>query len=152
MGTPPLQADGAFGEQVGMSRPPPPKLNSPGQMEGMSFPPRPLSPESGPLAPNHANVKRGLRSRGGQSAAAGGRAKRWPERDREPLFHPLVNGRGLRRPSRALEPKSAYRLLSVRGIGVQDFIPSVDDAGHFAKALEPLLEPTLLGKPEHLIP
>ena len=40
------------------------------------------------MVPNHANVKRGSRSRGGQSAAEGGGAKRWPERDREPLFHP----------------------------------------------------------------
>ena len=32
-------------------------------------PPRPCSPESGPLPPNHANVKRGSRSRAGQSAA-----------------------------------------------------------------------------------
>jgi hypothetical protein len=38
-------------------------------------------------------------SRGGQSAAEGGGAKRWPERDREPLFHPLekAEGKGARR-------------------------------------------------------
>ena len=54
-----------------------------------------------PLAPKHANVKRGSRSRGGQSAAGGGRAKRWPERDREPLFHPLAKrgGQGAHRGS-----------------------------------------------------
>ncbi len=32
--------------------------------------------------------KRGSRSRARQSAAEGGGAKRWLERDREPLFHP----------------------------------------------------------------
>ena len=63
-------------------------------MMGILVPPRPCSPESGPLPPSHANVKRGSWSRGGQSAAEGGRAKRWPERDREPLFHPLAKREG----------------------------------------------------------
>ena len=83
-------------------------------------------------------MKRGSRSRVGQSAAEGGGAKRWLERDCEPLFR--------------LEAKPSERLLSIRGIDVQDLIPSVDDAGHVAEALEPLREAALLGKPEHLIP
>ena len=36
--------------------------------------------------PQRADVKRVSRSREGQSAAEGGRAKRWPERDRETPF------------------------------------------------------------------
>ena len=67
-------------------------------------------PDNRPFVPppQRADVKRGSRSRGGQSAAEGGRAKRWPERDREPLFHspaprwsktvlpPHVSGRQIR--------------------------------------------------------
>ncbi len=62
----------------------------------MTIPPKPPTPlaavRRGP--PNIADMKRGPRSRARQSAAEGGGAKRWLERDRELLFHPLANREG----------------------------------------------------------
>ena len=81
-----------------MSWPPKPKPRGLWADDGNIRPAPPHSPESGPLPPNHANVKRGSRSRAGQSAAEGGRAKRWPERDREPLLHPLEKREGPQTP------------------------------------------------------
>ncbi len=89
--TPP-QPEGRLGAQAGMTYRPKPipfvtwadggnNLRVPAQVGGAFVvwsPPQP------------ADVERGSRSRAGQSAAEGGGAKRWPERDRGPLFHPLA--------------------------------------------------------------
>ena len=54
------------------------------------------APCSGPLGPSRqADEKRGSRSRARQSAAVGGGAKRWLERDREVLFDPRAKKGGL---------------------------------------------------------
>ena len=65
-----------------------PELRGQWAHDGNEHPAPPLRPPGWfgrPLQP--ADVKRGSRSRAGQSAAEGGGAKRWPERDREPLFY-----------------------------------------------------------------
>ena len=79
-------------------------LQEGGVMLGIRTPPRPplQAHRAVPRLPHHADVKRGSRSRGGQSAAEGGGAKRWPERDREPLFHRLA-----RRGPRTANPTAA---------------------------------------------
>ena len=51
------------------------------------------------------------------------------------------------RPGR-LEAETSGYLLLILGIDVQDFISSVDDAGHIPKSLEPVLEAALLGNTE----
>ncbi len=73
------------------------QMYSPKRAEGAGGPPSAKAlnaPCSGPLGPpRHADMKRGSRSRAGQSAAEGRGAKRWPERDREPLFPPRARKR-----------------------------------------------------------
>ena len=77
-----------------------PGLGGFGAVVGMTLPPKPSTHLAAVgCPPGQADVKRGSRSRGGQSAAEGGRAKRWPERDRESLFHPRARrGPRTRRP------------------------------------------------------
>ena len=83
---------------------------------GISTPPRPRAcPRwSGrPLQP--ADVKRGSWSRAGQSAAEGGGAKRWPERDREPLFYYQENS-GLQVYPDKATVTNLLRIASVSGV------------------------------------
>ena len=65
----------------------------------------------GPLSSQPADVKRGSRYRAGQSAAEGGGAKRWPERDRELLFLPREKQEGPGPP-----PPTAQLDLFLRGL------------------------------------
>ncbi len=67
------------------------------------------------LPPRHADVKRGPRSRAGQSAAEGGGAKRWPERDRELLFYHEKNRAPQVYPDSATF-KNLLRIASVSGV------------------------------------
>ena len=61
-------------------------------------------------------MKRGSRSRAGQSAAEGGGAKRWPERDRELLFyHEKNTGPPQVYPDRATVT-NLLRIASVSGV------------------------------------
>ncbi len=94
-----------------------PGLGGFGAGVGMTFPPKPSTPLAavrwGP--PSHADVKRGSRSRARQSAAEGGGAKRWLERDREPLFHPRAQGAPY-----PTARKSLLEQVQKRGIGFDE--------------------------------
>ena len=71
------QAERDMGGWREMTLPPKPRLRGPCTVGGQKLLAPPTCPGARFLrAPPHADVKRGSRSRGGQSAAAGGRAKR----------------------------------------------------------------------------